>query len=107
MPETQVGNRKIPPSEVETNPLFAAIELSAEQIQSTIAMVPDAPDYVKESADAFVESLRKWARGGKDATEAELAQQGKAPEHHAAEAEAASEATENGEADEAEEKKTE
>ena len=88
MPETQVGNRKINQTEVERNPLFASIEMAAEQITSTIEMIPDAPQYVKDAANGFVESLRKWARGGKDATEAELAQAGKAPEHLAAQAEA-------------------
>jgi len=90
MPETQVGNRKINQTEVERNPLFASIEMAAEQITSTIAQIAGVPDYVKDASEAFVESLRKWARGGKDATEAELAQQGKAPEHLAAEAEAKS-----------------
>ena len=95
MPETQVGNRRVEQTEMERNPLFASIEIAAEQITSTIGMIPSAPQFVKDAAEAFVESLREWARGGKDATPAEQAQQGQAPEHVAAEAEAEAKAAGN------------
>jgi hypothetical protein len=66
MPETFIGKRKVQENPIERHPQFASIEMAAVMIESQLSSIPDCPDFVKEKAAAFVESLRVWARGGVD-----------------------------------------
>ncbi len=66
MPETFIGKRKIMENPVERHPQFASIEMAAVMIETQLSSIPDCPEFVKEKAAEFVDSLRVWARGGVD-----------------------------------------
>lgn len=65
MSEQQVGKIEFENGSNQSMPAPPAVMLDIiiMQLEGAISNTP-APDYVKEACAAFIESLRRWSRGG-------------------------------------------